>query len=52
MVATWGSRAGDSDDDEIDEIAFMAIGDLDMEEEEANFEVSIIDFKEKLHLFF
>jgi len=42
MVATWGSRAGDSDDDEIDEIAFMAIGDSDMEEE-ANFEVSILD---------
>ena len=51
MTAAWGSRSEDSDDEKVDEIAFMAIGDSDMEEEESNSEVSILEIKEKLHLF-
>lgn len=48
MVATWGS---DSDDDEVDETALMALGDSDLEEEDDASEVSILELKEKLHLF-
>ncbi|KAF3677590.1 hypothetical protein FXO37_04739 [Capsicum annuum] len=48
MVAAWGSN---SDDDEVDEIALMALGDSDLKEEDDTFEVSILELKEKLHLF-
>ncbi|PHT86699.1 hypothetical protein T459_08805 [Capsicum annuum] len=38
MVAAWGS---DSDDDEVDEIALMALGDSDLEEEDDASEVTL-----------
>ncbi|PHU02534.1 hypothetical protein BC332_27785 [Capsicum chinense] len=34
MVSTWGSYSDESDDEEIDETAFMAIGDSDLKEED------------------
>ncbi|KAF3633153.1 hypothetical protein FXO37_27180 [Capsicum annuum] len=48
MVAYWGF---DSDDDEVDEAALMALGDSDLEEEDDVSEVSILELKENLHLF-
>lgn len=48
MIVAWGS---DSDDHEVDETAFMAFGDSDIEEENDAPEVSLLELKEKLHLF-
>ncbi|KAK4717922.1 hypothetical protein R3W88_016260 [Solanum pinnatisectum] len=50
MVATWGLGTEEFDE-EVDEISLRVIRDSDMEEGEANFERSILDLKEKLHLF-
>ncbi|KAF3677293.1 putative MLO-like protein 3-like [Capsicum annuum] len=48
MIAAWGS---DSDKDEVDDTAFIAFGDSDLDEEDEGSEVSILELKEKLQLF-
>ncbi|PHU18770.1 hypothetical protein BC332_14465 [Capsicum chinense] len=48
MVAAWGF---DLDDDEFDKAALTALGDSDLKEEDDASEVSILELKEKLHLF-
>ncbi|KAM3326907.1 hypothetical protein P3S67_002033 [Capsicum chacoense] len=48
---TRAFKSNESDDEEDDEIALMAIGDSDMEEGDGTSEVSILELKEKLHLF-
>ncbi|KAF3626285.1 hypothetical protein FXO38_29348 [Capsicum annuum] len=45
------SECDESNDEEYDETTLMAIGDLDMEEDDVTSEVSILELKEKLHLF-
>lgn len=51
MVAAWGQHSKELDDD-VDEIALMAIRDSDSKEEEATSEVSILKLQENLHIFF
>lgn len=48
IIEAWGSK---SDEDKIDEIAFMAIIYSNLEEEDNASKVSILELKEKLHLF-
>ncbi|KAH0634464.1 hypothetical protein KY284_037250 [Solanum tuberosum] len=39
MVAAWGSRNGESDDEEIDETTFMALEDSDAEDDDSEVKV-------------
>lgn len=51
MMVDWGSGIEDSDTEDVDETAFMAAKESDLEEDD-KFEVSIHELKEKLPLFF
>lgn len=50
VIVAWGSGLEKSDTEEVDDTAFMATGDSNLEDEE-KYEVSIVELKEKLHLF-
>lgn len=45
MMDSWSSCSEESNDEDVDETAFMAIVDSDMEKEKEKFEVRILELK-------